>query len=224
MDDDAALVDRAAVESSLAVLQGDPQVSAVACAAADRHGAPWPASVQPARSTMPSVIAAFIGFAHLVRRDTFLQVGGYRERFVFYGEEKDLCIRLIDAGYRTVFLPAAFVLHDPDPGGRSSSRYLRYVTRNDCLNALYNDPLHRVAWLLPARLLLYFVMRREWKIRDPFGWAWVLRELMAHGPSVLRERRPVAPQTRRRWNALKRRPEPYDSQSASRIRRSRIEY
>ena len=122
---------------------------------------------------MPS----FIGFAHLVRRDVFVAIGGYRESFEFYGEEKDFCLRLIDAGYRTVYLPDALVIHEPDPAGRSQQRYLRYVTRNDCLGALYNEPLNRLVWLFPARLALYFRMRRAWKVDDPWGWAWILREL-----------------------------------------------
>ena len=106
-----------------------------------------------------------------------LAVGGYRESFEFYGEEKDFCLRLIEAGYRTVYLPDALVVHEPDQAGRSQQRYLRYVTRNDCLTALYNEPLRRLAWLLPARLALYFRMRRAWKTDDPWGWAWILREL-----------------------------------------------
>jgi GT2 family glycosyltransferase len=171
--------------------------------------------MQPARSAVPSVIPAFIGFAHLVCRDRFLAAGGYRERFVFYGEEKELCLRWMDAGYRVVYLPSAFVMHDPDPAGRNASRHLRQVVRNDCLNAMYNEPWHRLVWLVPARLVLYFVMRRGWKVNDPFGWAWVLRELAVNARPVLRERRPVHSETRRRWAALKREPEAYDLPSAA---------
>ena len=99
-------------------------------------------SRQPGRTAC--YVPSFIGFAHLVRRETFVAIGGYRESFEFYGEEKDYCRRLIDAGFRTVYLPDALVMHEPDQAGRSKQRYLRYVTRNDCLNALYNDPLSRL--------------------------------------------------------------------------------
>lgn len=215
LDDDAAVLGRLAVETGLSVLASDPQVAAVAFAQARADGAPWPDSMQPARIAVPSVIPAFIGFAHLVCRDRFLAVGGYRERFVFYGEEKELCLRWMDAGYRVVYLPAAFVMHDPDPSGRDASWHLRQVVRNDCLNALYNEPWHRVAWLVPARLVLYFVMRRTWKVNDPFGWAWVIRELIVNARPVLRERRPLRAATRRRWAALKKAPEAYDVPSAA---------
>jgi GT2 family glycosyltransferase len=210
LDDDTALLDGRAVESGLAVLRHDPRAGAVALAQARADGSPWPDGLQPAAIGSPAVVPAFIGFAHLVRRSLFLELGGYRERFVFYGEEKELCIRLMDAGYRTVFLPSAYVVHDPDPRGRSSSRYLRYVVRNDCLNAMYNEPAHRMLWLLPARMTLYFVMRREWKVTDPFGWLWILRELLVNAGPVFRDRRPVGSGTRRRWAALRKQPESYE--------------
>jgi hypothetical protein len=52
-------------------------------------------------------------------------------------------------------------------------------------------------------------------VNDPFGWAWVLRELAVNARPVLRERRPVHSETRRRWAALKREPEAYDLPSAA---------
>ena len=179
MDDDAAFLGAEALEAALRLLDADRQVGAVAFAQCDLAGARWDEGMQPGRSLVVCYVASFIGFAHLLRREVFEAVGGYRETFEFYGEEKEFCLRLIDAGYRTVYLPDALVIHQPDPAGRSQQRYLRYVTRNDCLTALYNEPLERVVWLVPARLALYFRMRRAWKTDDPWGWAWILRQLYA---------------------------------------------
>ena len=105
--------------------------------------------------TSPRTCAAFIGFAHLLRRDAFLRLGGYRESLVFYGEEKDFCVRALEAGQRVVYLPDAVVGHVPDPGGRSATRYVRFVIRNDCLYSLYNEPWPLVAVGLPVRLWRY---------------------------------------------------------------------
>lgn len=213
LDDDAALLGNGAVERALAVMDGDPQVAAVAFAQAEPNGVPWDAAMQPSRSRETCVIPSYIGFAHLLRRDVFLELSGYRESFVFYGEEKDYCLRLIDAGYRTVYLPDALVVHAPDPGGRSKQRYLRYVTRNDCLNALYNEPIGRVLFMVPARLVIYFRMRRTLNISDRWGWAWIARELAANAGSVLRDRRPVSRATVDHWKRLRHNPEPYPSGS-----------
>jgi GT2 family glycosyltransferase len=209
MDDDAALRDAGAIEAALRVLDDDRQVGVIAFAQCDLAGTKWDEAMQPARSAVPCYVAAFIGFSHLVRRETFSALGGYREALGFYGEEKEFSIRLIDAGYRTVYLPAALVIHAPDPAGRSQQRYLRSVTKNDCLTALFNQPLSRALWLVPARFFLYFRMRRAWRIEDPWGWAWILGELWRHAGTVWRDRKPVSRATVATWKRLQAHPEPY---------------
>jgi GT2 family glycosyltransferase len=209
LDDDTRLLTARSVESALAVLADDPSVAAVGFAQAESDGRPWPASMQPSSSATPVVVPSYIGFAHLVRRDVFLRLSGYRESFKCYGEEKDYCLRLLDAGYRTVYLPDALVAHVSDRASRSPQRYLRFVARNDCLNTLYNDPLARLAWMLPARIALYFRMRRGWRIEDPWGWVWLGRELIARLPDVVAHRRPVSRETIAKWQALRKTPTAY---------------
>lgn len=204
LDDDARLLGPEAVERAMQVLDQDPSVAAIAFAQAEPDGRPWPVNMQPARAAEPVIIPTFIGFAHLVRRDAFLSVGGYREALEFYGEEKDLGLRLLEAGLYVVYLPSALVVHAPDPAGRDPRRHLRRVARNDCLIAIYNEPLPRVLWMLPARYGLYFRMRHGWKIRDPWGGLWLARELIRRLPSALAARDPVSRRTIARWAELKR--------------------
>lgn len=203
LDDDAALLEAAGVERALAILAGDEEVAAVAFAQANEDGRPWPETMQPARGQSPRYIAAFIGFAHILNRDVFVRLGGYRESFVFYGEEKEYCLRLLDRGFRVVYLPDALVMHAQDTAGRSPQRYLRYVTRNDCLNALYNEPLWRLVWLVPARLALYFRMRSQWGVHDPAGLRWVLTEVAANARAALQARKPVSRRTLAAWRRLR---------------------
>jgi GT2 family glycosyltransferase len=209
LDDDTKVFSRESVELAIGVFDSDPRVAAVAFAQAEADGRPWPAKMQPSPVTYPCIVPSFIGFAHLLRREVFLSLGGYREEFIYYGEEKDFCLRLLDGGYRTVYLPAAGIGHLPAPAGRSRTRYLRFVVRNDCLNALYNDPLPRVLWTLPARYALYFRMRHGWKIRDPWGWLWIAREVAIHAARIVFRRRPVSRATIRLWRGLKKSPVPY---------------
>ena len=210
LDDDVRLLSEASVTRALAVLERDATVGAVAFAQAEADGRPWPVAMQPSRAEFAAVIPSFIGFAHLLRRDTFLALGGYREDFLYYGEEKDYCLRMIDAGHRTVYLPHALVSHIPAAAGRSRTRYLRFVSRNDCLNALYNDPLPRVLWSVPGRFLRYFRMRRGWGIPDPWGWLWLGREIAAGAARLAGRRHPVSRDTLRTWRALRVTPQPYD--------------
>jgi len=209
VDDDTRVIESGSVDAALRVLQTDARVGAVAFAQAEADGRPWPAAMQPSPVDVPSVVASFIGFAHLVRRETFLTLGGYREAFEFYGEEKEFCLRLLDAGYQTVYLPDARIAHVIDRGSRDSRRYLRFVARNDCLNSVLNDPFARLLWVLPARYFLYFRMRRGWKIRDPWGGLWLLGELMRIAPAAWHARRPVRRQTLQRWRSLRAAPPAY---------------
>jgi GT2 family glycosyltransferase len=209
LDDDTRLRSMDGIRKAIEILDQDPRAGAVAFAQANADGSPWPEGSQPSRARVPSVIPSFIGFAHMLRRSTFLSLGGYRETFEFYGEEKDFCLRLIEAGFRTVYLPDAFISHVPDLGGRSRTRYLRFVTRNDCLNALFNDPWSRLWWTLPGRYLRYFQMRRHSKIEDPWGWAWLAREIIRVATSDGFRRTPVSLDTVRTWQTLRITPAPY---------------
>ena len=211
LDDDAALLDSAGIERAIDIVRTDCQVAAVAFAQATDDGIPWPETMQPARGHLPRYVAAFIGFAHLLNRRVFLELGGYRESFVFYGEEKEYCLRLLDRGFRVVYLPDALVVHAQDAAGRTPQRYLRYVTRNDCLNALYNEPVWRVLWLLPARIALYFKMRSDWRVNDPGGLRWILSQLATHAGPALRSRRPVSRRTLAAWRHLRDGAAPYSS-------------
>ncbi|OFW26924.1 MAG: hypothetical protein A3H97_21995 [Acidobacteria bacterium RIFCSPLOWO2_02_FULL_65_29] len=204
LDDDAYLIDARAVRHALDVAQKNPDVGAVACAQAEADGSPWPAAMQPSPVEYVCYVAAYIGFAHLLRRSVFLQLGGYQESFHFYGEEKDYCLRLLNAGYHVVYLPHARVAHVPDPSGRSESRYLRYVVRNDCLSALYNEPLLMALLTVPLRLARYVAMRRHGKVDDAGGLRWILGELAAALPGIRRDRQPMRWSSIRRWRRLRR--------------------
>lgn len=204
LDDDARLLTSGAIMRGINVLRSDPRIGAVGFAQGEADGRPWPAAMQPSGATSAAIVPSFIGFAHLLRRDLFLQTGGYREQLGCYGEEKDFCLRLLHRGWLTVYLPDAIVAHVPDASGRNNQRYLRFVARNDCLNALYNDPIARAIWVLPARFALYFRMRRAWEIDDPWGWAWLLRELVVQLPAALAQRDPVSRQTLAAWRMLRR--------------------
>jgi len=59
------------------------------------------------------------GAALMVRRSVIDRIGGMDESFFMYYEEVDLCYRIKQSGWRTVFVPDAVVTH---LGGRSASQ------------------------------------------------------------------------------------------------------
>jgi GT2 family glycosyltransferase len=204
LDDDAYIIDAGAVRRAAGVLGRHADVAAVACAQAEADGSPWPAAMQPAPATYGCYVTAYIGCAALIRRRVFVDLGGYHASFFFYGEEKDYCLRALNAGYHIVYLPDALVAHVPDASGRSDARYLRYVVRNDCLSALYNEPFLLALLTVPVRLARYAAMRRHGGVDDPDGLRWIVSGLVAAWPDIGRTRKPVRWASIRRWRRLKR--------------------
>ena len=204
LDDDAVVVSADAVHLARQTMAADPTILAVAFAQARADGSPWPAGAQPAPVDHPCYVASFIGFAHLVRREAFVALGGFRRQLIINGEERELCLRALDAGWRVVYLPEARIAHLADPAGRDARRYLHLTVRNGVLSSIYNDPLPLLAVRVPMRLRAYFAMRRGWSVHDPGGFrailGWIGRDLR----DALGQRRAVRWSTIREWRRLTR--------------------
>jgi GT2 family glycosyltransferase len=57
-----------------------------------------------------------------LRVDALKKIGLFDERIFMYGEETDLCRRLINGGYRTVFYPEVSIVHEFQKGSHKSFR------------------------------------------------------------------------------------------------------
>lgn len=214
LDDDAMVLNPEAVYAAIRVLEADAAVGAVAFAQTDEKGRPWPPQAQPSPVDYACYVPTFIGYAHLLRRDAFLRVGGFRAQLGINGEEKELSLRMLDAGFRTVYLPQARIGHVADVSGRDPRRYLMQTVRNTVLAAVYDEPLPLALASVPVRLLRYFKMRRGWRIHDPGGFRRVLGALLSEFPEAVRQRHPVRWSTIRAWRRLTHQPpEPYPARA-----------
>lgn len=202
LDDDAVLLSPHAVRAGMAVLERDPSVAAVAYPQSDAEGTLLPPGAQPSAATGPALVRSFIGFAHLVRRSALLAAGGYREVLEINGEERELSLRLLDAGHRIVYLPQEPIAHLADSAGRDLRHYLFQTVRNDVLAALLNEPLPLAMATVPVRLWRYFPMRKGWGADDPGGFRRILGAVAGALPRVRRERRAVRWATVRAWRRL----------------------
>jgi GT2 family glycosyltransferase len=106
------------------------------------------------------------GACMLVRREAYDAVGGFDEGFFLYWEDADLCRRLRDAGWRTIYQPKVAVCHAT---GRSSRHVAvaaerafhqsvyRYFLKHTPAPARWSAPL---VWLaLRVRLALKLARR-----------------------------------------------------------------
>lgn len=64
----------------------------------------------------------FAGGAHAIRRDLFIQMGGYPVDFFYGMEEYDLSYRLINAGYAIQYAANVLMLHKESPLGRNTKK------------------------------------------------------------------------------------------------------
>lgn len=185
VDDDTVFVSPLTVEQTLAEFErscvgavGIPFVNvrigdAVHQRAPEQHGI-W-------------VAHAFVGAAHAVRRSVFLHLGGYREHFFYMGEEGDLCLRMLNAGY-IVRLGKAEPIHHLESSKRSVPLADYCGRRNDMLFVWHNVPwrwlpIHLAATTFngvlrglrshhPAKMFLgilhgYLAIPRYWRERRP---------------------------------------------------------
>lgn len=75
-------------------------------------------------------ICFFLAGASLMRREAFLDCGGYERRFLIGGEETLLSLDIQRRGWLMRYLATMTVRHDPSPMGRNDAFRQRLVLRN----------------------------------------------------------------------------------------------
>ena len=138
-----------------------------------------------------NAIALFIGCGHVLRLSVVRELGGYSEFPGKYGaEEKDFCLRLIDAGYDIVKFDGVHVWHDKSLVARDIPRQHRSGVCNDFTLTIRRVPtvllLPTMAWKLVWHLV--FAVRHGLLLAclqgmHDFGVVWT---------DVWRSRRPVS--------------------------------
>lgn len=154
-------------------------------------GISWSGGYGGAREHGPARDAAAVsGAALLVRRESFLRVGGLCPHFFMYVDDTDLAWRMRLAGMRVRYCPKAVVTHDYE--FQKGSHKWFYLERNRVWALLANLQLRSLALLGPlllateAAVLIHAITQRRpmTKLR---AWASLLRR----APELIRWRRAV---------------------------------
>lgn len=199
IDDDAEFSSPRVVEQILLQFD-DPHVGAVAIPYIDVRRSP-DTKQQPPQSDSVYCTSTFRGTAHALRRDLFLQLGGYREHLIHQGEERDYCIRMLDHGH-VVCLGRSDVIHHHESPKRSFDRMGYYGRRNDILFAWQNVPDPILPWALFKAVVNTFrtaVRHHRYKY-NLWGMLAGVRACAHHS------RRPVEKSTYREYKDLQKRP------------------
>lgn len=208
LDDDAQLLSASSIHAAIQVLETSPEVGAVALSQTNERGELLPG--QPAPASYRCYAPTFIGYGSLLRRELFVELGGYREVFAAYYEEPEFCKRMLDRGFYVVYLPDAGIIHHQSPIGRNNLIALRNGCRNKCFAAVYNEPLFMMLLSIPARLLVYSYKHQRYRkqqgIESEFGAGWILAELRRNFSVLWRDRKALKWTTYYKWHKVKRTP------------------
>lgn len=69
---------------------------------------------------LPVEVDWLVGAVLLMKRERFLEVGGFDERFFLFFEDTDLCRRLQEKGYQVWYYPASSMIHEKQRLSESS--------------------------------------------------------------------------------------------------------
>ena len=163
LDDDSWFLDSHSLEKAVAYMDGHPQIGALAFKILS------PDDVQQSIATgqlteQPKETNNFIGCGHMLRIDAVKQVGCYTVNPGYYGgEEKDLCIRLMDKGFSIVFFPSEKIWHDKTNVARNQQRQHRSGVCNDLVFAFRRIPLLLMVPVLFYKLFSHIVFSVRYK-------------------------------------------------------------
>lgn len=195
LDDDAYYTARNIVSQTVDDFDKHPEAAAVAI--------PYIEPLRMAIGKYPFEISthqslrSYTGCAHAVRRKTILDADGYRELLFHYGEERDLCIRLINCGHKIILGSSLPVVHAVSPT-RDLHRQHYYGVRNtllfDCLNV--PQPYIFLRLISDTFSLIFYTHRRIFKriLYVLTGYAACLR--------YFSERKPVSKDAYRIYRSL----------------------
>ncbi len=146
LDDDAWFMRDDEIALAVDHMEKNPNVAAVA------YDILCPERTQPIERYLPRPTGIFIGCGHVLKLSVIKKVGVYEAVPGSYGgEEKDLCLRLIDAGHEIVEMPGAHVWHDKTNVARDHAAQHRSVVCNDLVMTVRRLPFILLPVVLPAK-------------------------------------------------------------------------
>jgi GT2 family glycosyltransferase len=134
-------------------------------------------------SSLGTPVLGFLACGSIVRKEAFLEVSGFEERFGIGGEEQMLAVDLADAGWEVSYFDEIVAFHCPQVYGERPGRKQTMI-RNDLWLAWLRRPIHVI------------VSKTAQVVKDSFSSLECQKALIAaiKGiPWVIRKRRRVTP-------------------------------
>jgi N-acetylglucosaminyl-diphospho-decaprenol L-rhamnosyltransferase len=114
----------------------------------------WPRRIDRKPKEVPYVDGAVLA----VRREAFLEIGGFDEEFFIYSGESDLCARLMKAGWKAFLFPLAEVIHIRGADSvrvDNSDRFVRQMVESQRKLAKKHLPLWQAEFYMRCQWVSY---------------------------------------------------------------------
>ncbi len=198
LDDDCSFETPDAFAKIVSIFAGRPQLGLLSCRVRRADGTLWP----PHRGEPLRETTNFIACGFAMRRTAYEAVGGFDPAVFRSGEERDLAIRLLDAGFEIRHTDEIVADHRESAADRDHQFIHAHALRNELLFVLRYAPAVSLPWRMSRQILshvVYCVTRGWWRAL----WAGV-RGFCSRLPGAALRRRPVAVRTWRRFLRLSR--------------------
>lgn len=192
LDDDAWFLQTDEIALAVARMEENPTIGAIAFDVLS----PTEPNVKIRAAAREAT--TYIGCGHLLRITAVSQAGWYEDSPGAYGgEERDLCIRLMDLGYRIEFLPGVHVWHDKAWTGRDWYPLHRSGVCNDLVMAGRRCPFPDVLAVISFKIFshLRFGLKKREMLRPALAGMLMF---FLNIPAVFRTRKSVTREVFRR--------------------------
>ncbi|MGI4788518.1 MAG: glycosyltransferase family 2 protein [Janthinobacterium lividum] len=154
----------------------------------------------------PSLVRAYTGCAHLLDRQRFLDIGGYRGELIHQGEESEAAVRAFQQRLFCRHFPGFQITHMATSVARSMDRIEYYGVRNTLLwNDWYLPPPKKLVKQGRAIALRVYKLAVTWRSRRVNGSLAGLKGSLAGLKDIRRYkayRQPLSPEQYREWQKL----------------------
>jgi GT2 family glycosyltransferase len=131
----------------------------------------------------------FNGCAGAARRSVLEEVGFYPEEFFLYENERDLCTRIINAGYDVKYFTDIAGFHMVSDEARSSERLIFYATRNQIWYFWKYLPINIAVWkTIKITIFNTFAALKNMEVKTYFK---PIASALEGLPNILKQRNPV---------------------------------
>lgn len=203
LDDDSFPLEPGCITTITHVFQDSPHLGVLSF---PQRSDEFPDSLTATDFGPPRFVASYANSAAAIRREAFLQLGGYPDFFFHAYEEPDFALRCLEHGWQVRFEPRITVRHHYTPTGRNELRTHHRHARNELWSVLMRCPFPQVLLVAMFRIVRQagFASRRGvgWLLKEPAWWMASVAGLRR----CLADRAPVSWRVFYSWMRLSKRP------------------